>query len=90
MNILYELTYDYFVQAVKEFVNCDEYGSPIDCHLESHHPIDTIELKIPSEIYGWIVENDEKLKLGSLVGYKVNSVHLRCKGKCRKEIEINH
>ena len=76
------------MQAVKHyFVNCDEYGSPIDCHLESYHAIDTIEMKIPSEIKGWVVENGE---LESLVDYKVNSVHLRYKGKCRKEIEINH
>ena len=64
------------MQAVKEFVNCNEYGSPIDFHLESYHPIDTIEVKIPSEIYGWVVEIGEKLKLESLVDYKV-SVNLR-------------
>ena len=79
------------MQAVKHyFVNCDEYGSPIGCHLVSYNPIDTIDMKIPSKINGWIVENGEKLKLESLVDYKVNSVHLRYKGKCRKEIEINH
>ena len=74
------------MQAVKEFVKYDEYGSPIDFHLESRHPIDTIEVKIPSEIYGWVVEIGEKLKLVSLVDYKV-SVHLE--SKCRKEVEIN-
>ena len=58
------------MQAVKEFVNCNEYGSPIDFHLESY---DTIEVKIPSEIYGWVVEIGEK---ESLVDYKV-SVNLR-------------
>ena len=66
------------MQAVKEFVKCDEYGSPVDFHLDSHHPIDTIEVKIPSEINGWVVENDEKLKLESLVDFKVHvSVHLK-------------
>ena len=57
------------MQAVKEFVNCNEYGSPIDFHLESYHPIDTIEVKIPSEINGWVMENDQKLRLKSKVNY---------------------
>ena len=53
------------MQAVKHyFVNCDEYGSPIGCHLVSYNPIDTIDMKIPSKINGWIVENGEKTETG--------------------------
>ena len=63
------------MQAVEEFVHCDEYGSPIYFHLESHHPIDTIKVKISSKIYGWVVEIGEQLKLQSRIDLKV-SAHL--------------
>ena len=57
---------------MNNYVKCDQYGSPIDVHLESHDKIDTIEVKIPKEIYGWVVDIiDDKPKLRTLVDLKV-------------------